>query len=58
MSENTPEAAMQVQAVTLPPLCFTHELVWSGSGADPFFPHTLNYGGTALYLLVNSNVDF
>ena len=41
ISEPTPEAAMQVQAMKRPPPCFTDELVCFRSWADRFFlsPH-------------------
>lgn len=39
VSESIPEAAMQDQAVTLPPPRLTDELVCFGSRADPSFQH-------------------
>ena len=43
ISEPTPETAMQAQAMTLPWMCFTDELVYFESWADPFFPRTLAF---------------
>ena len=40
ISEPTPKAAMQAQAMTLPPPCFADKLVCFGSWAHPFLLHT------------------
>ncbi len=43
INEPVPEEAMKAQTITLPPLCFTDELVCLGSWADPFFLQTLAF---------------
>ena len=51
--EPTPEAAMQAQAMTLPPLYFTDNFVCFGSWADPFasFSHTFQSDGHCITLV-------
>lgn len=54
--------------MTLPPLCFIHKLVCSGSRADPFFLHTVaipslyrgsfQFISSSLYFIVNSRLTF